>query len=259
MVTLNIPLVQIQSFLLIFLRVGAILFSAPIISGQSIPAHFRIGLILSISFLISSSTQVDLDLLDGSIITFALQVAAEIAVGLIIGFVVRTIFTGIQLAGQIAGYQMGLSIANVIDPASNSQVPILSQLFNLFAMLFFLSLNAHHWFIKAVSDSFQLVPPLQYKFTSALVSPILDLTGNIFVIAIKVSAPILVSLLLTTVALGLIARTVTQMHIFVIAMPLKIVIGLIFLSLTLPYLAAFLNEMFNGVGYELFGVIKLLS
>lgn len=259
MVTINISLAQIQSFLLVFLRVGAILLNVPILDSQSAPALFKLGLTLSLSFLISSTLQIDMRGFNPSIMVFILMVASEIAVGLIIGFVVRTIFIGIQLAGQLAGFQMGLSIANVVDPASSMQVPILSHFFNLFAMLLFLSLNAHHWFIKALSESFILVPPLEYHFNNALVPPILYLAGNIFVIAIKVAAPVLVSLLLTTVALGLIARTVPQMHIFVVAMPIKIVVGLFFLGLTLPYLAAFLTGIFRGLGHELFDLIKLMS
>lgn len=259
MVTLNVSLIQIQSFLLVFLRVGAILFSAPIFDTRGTPQLFKLGLVLSISFLLYPLLELDVAGFDAPVMMFALMVASEVAVGLIIGFAVRTIFIGIQLAGQIAGFQMGLSIANVIDPASESQVPILSHFFNLFAMLIFLSTNAHHWFVKALTESFVLVPPLEFHLNSGLLSPILTLFGNIFVIAIKVSAPIMVSLLLTTVALGLIARTVPQMNIFIVAMPVKIVIGLIFFSLTLPFLAVFLGELFQGFGYEIFGLIRLVS
>ncbi|MGD9212309.1 MAG: flagellar biosynthetic protein FliR [Desulfobacteraceae bacterium] len=259
MVSINISLAQIQSFLLVFLRVGAILLSAPVLNGQSAPTLFKLGLILSISFWVFVTRPIDVSGFNASLVMFALMVASEVAVGLIIGFVVRTIFIGVQLGGQIAGYQMGLSIANVMDPASSMQVPIIAQIFNLFTILLFLSFNAHYWFIKALNDSFILVPPLEYQFSEDLVAPVLHLAGNIFVIAIKVAAPIMVSLLLSTVALGVLARTVPQMHIFIVAMPLKIVIGLFFLALTLPFLSVFLKDIFRGVGHELLGLIKLLA
>jgi flagellar biosynthetic protein FliR len=259
MVTLSIPLSQIQSFLLIFLRVGAILFSAPIFDNQSAPVVFKVGLALSISFLLYPLLNINVDGLSTSLVLFVLMAASEVAVGFLIGFAVKTLFTGIQLAGQIAGFQMGLTVANVIDPSSSMQVPILSQFFNLFAMLIFLSINAHHWFVKALTESFILVPPLKYQLNSALVPPILSLAGNIFVVAIKVSAPILVALLLTTVALGLLARTVPQIHIFVVAMPLKIFIGLFFVTLMLPFLAEYLKDIFSGLGSLLFGLIRSMS
>ena len=259
MVTLNIPLNQILSFLLIFLRVGAILFSAPIFDNQSAPVIFKVGLALSISFLLFPLLKINVNGFNASLVMFVLMVASEIAVGFLIGFSVRVFFIGIQLAGQIAGFQMGLAIANVVDPASSIQVPILSQFFNLFAMLIFLSLNAHHWFIKALTESFNLVPPLEFQINSALVPLVLTLAGNIFVVAVKVSAPIIVSLLLTSVALGLLARTVPQMHIFVVAMPLKISVGLVFITLTLPFLATFLQDLFSGLDHLLFGLIRLVS
>jgi flagellar biosynthetic protein FliR len=259
MVTISVNLNQILAFLLIFLRVGAILFSAPIFDNQSAPVIFKVGLTLSISFLLFPLLKLNVTAFNVSLIMFVLMVASEIAVGLLIGFSVRTFFIGIQLAGQIVGFQMGLAIANVVDPASSLQVPILSQLFNLFAMLIFLSINAHYWFIKALTESFSLVPPLEFQINSALVPPVLTLAGDIFVVAIKVSAPIIVSLLLTSVALGLLARTVPQMHIFVVAMPLKISIGLLFITLTLPFLAAFLQDLFSGLDHLLLGLIRLVS
>lgn len=259
MVTLNIPLNQIQSFLLIVLRVGAILFSAPIFDNQSTPVVFKVGLALSISFLLYPLLNINIDGFNPSLVLFVLTAASEVAVGFLIGFAVKTLFTGIQMAGQIAGFQMGLTVANVIDPTSSIQVPILSQFFNLFAMLIFLSINAHHWFVKALTESFILVPPLEYQLNSALVPSILTLAGNIFIIAVKVSAPILVALLLTTVALGLLARTVPQIQIFVVGMPIKILIGLIFVTLTLPFLAEFLKDLFSGLGYLLFGLIRSMS
>lgn len=259
MVTLNVSLIQIQGFLLIFLRVGAILFSAPIFNYQGAPTLFKIGLAISISFLLYPLVKLNLNGFDMPLVIFFLMVASEIALGLIIGFAMQTIFVGVQLAGQIAGFQMGLSIVNVIDPSSNMQVPILSQFLNLFAMLVLLSTNAHYWFIKALTESFLMVPPLGYHINSGLIPPILTLVGNIFVIAIKASAPIIVSLLLTTVALGILAKTVPQMHIFIVAMPLKIIIGLIFLGLTMPFLAAFLNDLFSGFGSDIVGLIRLVS
>lgn len=259
MATFNISLIQIQSFLLIFLRVGAILFSAPIFNYQGAPTLFKLGLTISITFLLYPLVKVNVVGFDASLVMFALMVASEIAVGLIIGFAMQTIFVGIQLAGQIAGFQMGLSIVNVIDPNYSMQVPILSQFLNLFAMLVFLTLDAHHWFVKALTESFVLVPPLEYHMNNGLLPPILTLAGNIFVVAIKIAAPIIVSLLLTTVALGLLARIVPQMNIFIVAMPLKILVGLFFLGLTLPFFVQFLSGLFSGLGREIIELIRLVG
>jgi len=171
---------------------------------------------------------------------------------------VRMIFAGIQLAGQLAGYQMGLAIANVLDPATSGQFPIISQIYNLIAMLIFITINAHHWFLRAIKESFTLVPPLGFQFSSSLADQLVSLSGNIFVIAVKVGAPIIVVLLLTSVASGLIARTVPQMNVFIVAMPLKIAVGLLFLILSIPYLVVFLRQIFHDFGSSIMFIMKAM-
>jgi flagellar biosynthetic protein FliR len=259
MLALNVSLNQLQAFLLIFLRVGAILFSAPIIDNKSIPVLFKIGLAISISLLMYPVLKIDTAGFEGPLIYFFFKVMVEIAIGFIIGLTVHTIFAGIQLAGQIAGFQMGISIANVMDPATSMQIPILAQFTNIFAVLIFLSTNMHHWFFRALAESFALIPPLGYRFNGPLLQPIIELTANIFVVGVKVGAPVMSALLLSSVALGLLARTVPQMNIFVVAMPAKILIGLFFLGIELPFLSAFLIDTFYALGKDLILLIRNMA
>ena len=185
--------------------------------------------------------------------------AGEILLGFAIGFSVKLIFAGIQLAGQLAGYQMGMALANVMDPASSQQVPLLAQFNNLIALLIFISINAHYWFIKALTQSYRLVPPLNVKFGSSLMEQLVQLSGNMFVIAIQVGAPVIAAMLLTSVAFGLVARTVPQMNVFIVAMPLKIGVGLLFLGFGLPYFTAFLKKIFGGLDHSILLLIKTMS
>jgi flagellar biosynthetic protein FliR len=169
---------------------------------------------------------------------------------------VNLIFVGLQIAGQLSGYQMGMALAEVIDPADGEQIPLLAQFFQIFAFLIFLTVNAHHWFLRALADSFHLVPPLGFKLSGSLIEQLMRVAGNMFVIAIKVGAPVIAALLLTTIALGLIARTVPQMNVFFVAMPLKIMIGLMFVGFSLPYLSSFLNAVFRKLGDMIFVLLK---
>ncbi len=191
--------------------------------------------------------------------TLGTGVAGEILLGLAIGISAKLIFAGIQLAGQLAGFQMGLALANVIDPATSQQVPLLAQLYNLIALLVFISINAHYWFIKALAQSYRMVPPLKVHFTSSLTEQLIQLSGNMFVIGIQVGAPVIAAMLITSVSFGLIARTVPQMNIFIVAMPLKIGVGLIFLGFSLPYFSAFLNKIFSGLGQNIILMLKAMS
>ena len=258
MAIFDISLSQLYTFFLIFLRVGAIMLVVPIFDSKNIPLMFKAGLSFSISIVLFPILKSDIHPVFAGIIPFGIGVAGEIIMGLIIGFSVRLIFAGVQLAGQIAGFQMGFAIANVIDPLSNAQVSIIAQLKNLVAMLIFLAINAHHWFLRALVESFRLVPPFDFQFSNSLMAQLVKLSCNMFIIAIQVGAPVMAALLLTSAALGLIARTVPQMHIFIVAMPLKIMVGLLFLALSLPFLSAFLRQIFNGWGRDLFLLLRAM-
>jgi flagellar biosynthetic protein FliR len=259
MVSLNISLPQLQLFFLVFLRVGAILMSIPIFDSRGIPLFFKIALAFTTSMVLFPLLKLDAFPVTSDVFTFGISVAGEISLGLAIGFSVKLAFAGIQLAGQLAGYQMGLAIANVMDPATSEQVPLLAQFNNLIGLLVFLSINAHYWFIKALTESFRLVPPLNVKFSSSLMDQLIQLSGNMFVIALQVGAPVIAAMLLTSVAFGLVARTVPQMNVFIVAMPLKIGIGLLFIGFGLPYFSAFLKTIFKDLGQDIILMLKTMS
>jgi flagellar biosynthetic protein FliR len=259
MVSLNISLPQFQLLLFVFLRVGAILMSIPIFDSQGIPFLFKIALAFATSIVLFPLLKLDSVPLVSDLFTLGISGVGEIFFGLTIGFSVKLIFAGIQLAGQLAGYQMGLAIANVMDPATSEQVPLLAQFNNLIGLLVFLSINAHYWFIKALAESFRLIPPLNVNFSSSLLEHLLQLSGNMFVIALQVGAPVIAAMLLTSVAFGLVARTVPQMNVFIVAMPLKVGVGLLFIGFGLPYFTVFLKNIFSDIGQDIFLIIKAMS
>ena len=246
-------------FFLVFLRVGAILMAIPVFESNSIPNLIKLALAFTTSIILFPMLQLNPVPVVTHIYTLGISAASEILIGLAIGFSVKLIFAGIQMAGQLAGYQMGLAIANVMDPADSQQIPLLAQFNNLFALLVFLSINAHYWFIKALTQSFRLVPPLNARFGNSLMEQLVNLAGNMFVIAIQVGAPVIAVLLITSVAFGLVARAVPQMNVFIVAMPLKIAVGLLFLGFSLPYFAAFFSKIFSGLGQQIFIMLKTMS
>lgn len=259
MLTLTISYPQIQLFLLVFLRVTTILMSLPIFSGDNVPAMFKAGLAIAVALVLFPVVDLThVPEMDGWIF-LTMGVVSEVLLGLGVGLAIRLIMAGIQMAGQVSGFQMGLAIANIMDPATSMQTPILAQAFNLFAMLIFLAINAHHWFFQALAESFILIPPFHFALSSAFIGYLMDMAGNMFIIALKIGAPVIVVLVLTSVSFGLMARTVPQMNIFIVAMPLKIVIGLFFIVFSLPYLQPYLRELFDGFGAGLVPLLRLMG
>ena len=259
MISLSIPQETLQVFFLIFLRVGAILMSMPVLKSRSIPVLFKAGLALAASIVLYPLLDRSAFTVPGHLGSFAIGAAGEVLLGISIGMVVNLIFVGLQMAGQISGYQMGLAIARVMDPSAGQQVPLLSQFFQLFAFLMFLTLNAHHWFLRALADSFELVRPFGFRLSGSLIEQLMDVAGHTFVIAIKVGAPVIAVLMLTSIAFGLIARTVPQMNVLFVAMPLKIMVGLLFIGFSLPYLSSFLRTVFSNLGHTIFVLMKAAS
>ena len=259
MATLNIPVDAFYGVMLIFLRVAAIVFSAPVLDTDTIPAVFKAGLALAVSILLLPAVDAVVTVRDLSLMTFFIGVFSEIAIGVTIGLSVKLLFAGIQLAGQIVGYQMGFAVANVVDPATSAQIPILAQFYNLTAMLVFLAINAHHMFFSALVDSYTILPPLSMHISPQLIGMMMRLAANMFIVAVKVGAPLIAVMLMVSVALGMVARTVPQIHIFIVAMPMKILIGLVFLLMVSPYLTAYLIDLFSSYQVTLFDLIRLMA
>jgi flagellar biosynthetic protein FliR len=259
MISLNISLPQLQLFFLVFIRVGAILMFMPVFDSRAIPLFFKVALAFATSIVLFPMLALDPLPMVSNVFLLVVRVTGEILIGLVIGFAVKLIFAGIQLAGQLAGYQMGMALANVMDPSDSQQVPLLAQFTNLMGLLIFIAINAHYWFIKAIKHSFELVPPLNASFNGSLLEHLIRMSGNMFVIGIQVGAPVIAALLLTSVAFGLIARTVPQMNVFIVAMPLKIGVGLLFLGFSLPYLSAFLQKIFSGLGQNILMMLKAMT
>jgi len=259
MATFNIPMDAFYGVLLIFLRVVGIVFSAPVLDSATIPVLFKAALAIAVSVLLLPVVGSGVSVANLGLATFVIGILSEIAIGVTIGLSVKLLFTGIQLAGQIAGFQMGFAVANVVDPATSAQIPILAQLYNLTAMLVFLAINAHHMFFSALVESYTLVPPLSLQLHSELVGMMMRLAANMFVVGIKVGAPLIAVMLLVTAGLGLVSRTVPQMHIFIVAMPLKILVGLVFMIILAPYLTAFLIDIFSSYRTTLYELMLLMA
>lgn len=259
MVSLTVSLPQIQLFFLVFLRTGAFLMAIPVLSGTSVPVIFRIGLCLAASLLIFPLVKLGPLPVPTDVFTLGVSAAGEVLLGILAGVAIRLIFEGVQLAGELAGYQMGLAIAEVIDPASEDQVAILSQFMSLLATLVFLILNGHHWLIRTLVESYEIVPPVGFQVNGPVLERLARLTAGMFITGLKAGAPVMVALLLGTVAFGLVARTVPQMNIFVVSMPVNIAVGLLFFGLSLPHLAAYLGDLFSGMARNALALLKAMT
>jgi len=257
---MNIPVLsseQIEMFFLVFLRVTTIIAMIPVLGDRTVPFKIKGSLSLFVAFLVFPFVQFNAPLSE-NLFSMAFRMAGEILIGVMLGFASRLIFAGIQLAGQLIGFQMGFSIVNIIDPVSSDQVSIIAEFQYLVAALLFLATSAHHIFLAAIVESYKVLPIYDFQFTGALMQALIALSGNMFVIAAKISAPLIAALLLTNVGLGLIARTVPQINIFIVGFPLQIAVGLIGVGLTLPIFLNIVGRFFNNLEGEVSLLLRLM-
>ncbi len=252
----DLPLHNFQQFIFVFARVGAILVSLPFFGSGNIPARFKAALAFVVSLIAYPLIKFDGIIFPAEVLPLSVSLLSEISIGLIIGYGCRLVFAGVQVAGHLIGFQMGFGIVNVIDPATSSQVSVTSQFENILSMLIFLSIDAHHWFLKGIIDSFSIVPIFGFHLSGALANTLIDMFENIFVIAIKLGAPVIAALFFTTIALGLVARTVPQINVFIVGFPLQIGIGLLMMGLTISFFTMVMKGMFIQMGNNMYLLMK---
>ena len=250
---------QIEKFLLVFVRVSTVLAMVPIFGSSNMPKQVMIffSLVLSLAmFTAVSGIQIAEQ---KTLVSFMLSVGSEVLIGLSIGFLTRLIFVAIQFAGEIVGMQMGFGISRVLDPQSGSQVSLVGQYKSVMAFLIFLFLDGHHLILLALGKSLSTVPLLGASFTEPLMNKLTVATTDMFSVAIVIAAPILASIFLTEVALGVLARTMPQMNIFLVGFPVKIIVGMLLLGLSVPILFDILRDWIDNFQLEVVELIGILS
>ncbi len=258
---LDVSIEQIQVFIMVFIRIGAVLFTIPIFGSNDFPKIAKVGLSLTIAWMLFQHVPVPEEIHGSRLSTYQIlpAICSEIMIGIAIGIIARFIFEGIQLSGQLVGFQMGFGIVNVLDPVTGANFSIIAQIQNLLATLFFIALNMHHLFFKALALSFEKIPVFQCYLSVSVFTWIIALSSDIFIMAVKIGSPIIAILLFTTIALGLIAKGCPQINVFIVGFPLKIAAGLIGLALTLPMFSIMVQKAFAALEQNLYRLILIWS
>ena len=239
----------LPNFLLILCRITAFFVVAPVFATRSIPAQWKIGLASLIAFTVfAASGRSTIMPMDGQ---YVLLVLRETLVGLLLGFVAQLFFTVVQIAGAVIDIQMGLGIANVIDPMTGAQSPIMGNFKFIVAMLLFLTFNGHHYLIDGIMRSYEWIPLDRESFARIVQGGVSDFLvsslDDVFALSLQMAAPVVVSLFLTDVGLGILAKTAPQFNIFVVGLPVKIIVGFLALAIALPGMLVWFQDWFRSL------------
>lgn len=240
--------------LLIFCRILFAIHVMPITLEAKIPAIFKAGLSLFLTLIVYNTVPVQLDVTHLSIVGYFIWVIKECIVGLVLGFAVSLFFQLYHFVGQMISMQGGLSMSNLFDPTSGTQTPLIGRFYYLAFSTLFVASGGFHWFIRGLVESFQMIPVTQAVFSEELVFTMIQAGSIFFELSFKLASPIIGVIFIVDCGLGILARTVPQMNMFVIGIPLKVVILLVLLFITvglMPVYNTFLNdyimEIFNSV------------
>jgi flagellar biosynthetic protein FliR len=250
----------LPNFLLIFCRISAFFMVSPIFSARGVPGQFKIGIIFFISLITYTTLGMESSSWDS---TYVLSIIRELLVGILLGYIAYLFFTVVQVAGSFVDMQMGFGIANVIDPMTGTQSPILGNFKFFIAVLLFLAINGHHYLITGIMDSYQWVPISNSLFSHIYSGDISDFLLTSFTVmfslAFQMAAPLIVALFLVDVAMGILAKTAPQFNIFVIGIPLKILIGFFILLIMIPGFLFLFQEVFETLFKSLRELITIIG
>ena len=255
---LNYDPAQLLGFILVLIRVSGIIATAPIFGDSNIPTQIRVALTLVLALVLYPVVPAFALPLE-NLSFYLLLVAGELLIGLVLGMVGRLLFAAVQLAGEIAGLQMGLAMANVIDPQSQQQVSIIARVEYVFAALVFLAMDAHYVVIQAMAHSYTLLPPGTADLGADLTREIVSLSAGMFVLGFQLGAPMIVALFVANLIMGFMARAVPQMNIFVVGFPFSILLGFLLLMLGMPFFIQAVRMMFEMYDNQVMEVLTLLQ
>jgi flagellar biosynthetic protein FliR len=237
----------LPTVMLFFCRITSFFVVAPLFSYKTVPNTFKIGLAAFVTFLTFTAEgtghPVPLDA------QYILLLIREVLIGLLLGLVAMFFFSAVQAAGSFMDTQIGFGIANIIDPMTGVSSPLLGNFKFMVAIMLFLSFDGHHYFLQAIMESYRWVPLDNHLFEEAAKGSISDFLvrslGSVFAISFQLAFPIVASMFLTDLGLGLLTRVSPQFNVFVVGVPLKILLGLLMLAVLFPTFISLFHDLFG--------------
>lgn len=251
---------QLLLFLMAFIRIATLVALFPVIGSRGTPTTVKAGLSIFLTLIIFPVIAPRVVEIPTSVIAFSLIAIKEVLVGLLLGFAAGVFFAIIQYASRIIDQEMAFTFAETVDPLTDAQIAPIGQLNMIVFTIVFLLLGGHRIFIQALAYSFEVIKIGSVHYSEGPLSlHLIRMTAEIFDIGLRFAAPVMVSLIVSTAALGIIARTVPQLNIFIVGIPLKIVMGFIIIIISMPVMFRMFENMLQKLGTDLFTLIKLLA
>lgn len=236
------------SFYLTLFRISVVLFIMPFF-GDTLPNTVKAALLLVLTLAVWPKLSFPATYFPANPMNLVVMFAGEIVLGMSLGIIVRMLIAAVQIGGAIINFQMGFSMVSSFDPLTGQQEPVTTYFIYMCTMLTFLSLNGHLHLIHALGQSFEVVPPGGLFLTPELMTELMIFAKQMFILGVRIAAPVILALFLVDLSLALISRVAPQMNILTMGFPLKIMVGFLFLTYVMEmmsdYVTSFINVMDN--------------
>ncbi|MDR1922194.1 MAG: flagellar biosynthetic protein FliR [Candidatus Adiutrix sp.] len=251
---------EFAAFVLVLLRLSMLVVFAPIFSGSQVMPQLKAALTLMLTFVIAPGVEYSPALMPMTWHGFLFLGLGEVFIGYALAFMVRVVLDAAKMAGEYVSFQMSLSMLNSMDPQGSAQIPMMGMLFNMIVTLFFLYANGHMLVLKAVIDSFKVAPPgLLSVWRPEMFTEALRAVAGMYILALKIAAPVLGVLFCVKVAFGIVAKAVPQMNILFVGMPVYIMVGFAILGYALPWWPGFIEEALVAADQAMGRILAVLA
>lgn len=256
MIEYTFSLIDFEILLLILVRISCLVYVAPFFNTKNVPALAKIGLSVFVSILIFGSVDASAVEYTG-VLGYAVIVLKEGITGLLIGLAASVCNSIILFAGNIIDMDIGLSMAQEFDAQTNSQVTITGNMYNYFLLLLLLATNMHHYILRAIVDSFQVIPVNGQVFDwDSLMTSMIRYMGDMFVIAFRIILPVFACIMILNCILGIMAKVAPQMNMFAVGIQMKVLVGLSVLFLTVSLLPGISDFVFTEMKRMIVSMIE---
>jgi flagellar biosynthesis protein FliR len=231
-----------------FVRILALLSTDPIFGNRAVPFRIKLGLAVLITVIVAPTLD-PMPTMDPGSPAGLLILMQQIVIGISMGLAMRIAFVAVEMAGHLIGLQMGLGFATVFDPAHSAQVPVVAQFLGIFSVLVFFAINGHLMIVSALVDSFHVLPVGIPSLLPDAWKTLASWGAEIFRDGLLLSLPVVATLLITNIAIGIMTRAAPQLNIFAVGFPLTLMAGFALLYFTIPLLIPLLERVLSsGVG-----------
>lgn len=242
---------RVGAFFLVLARVSPLFILAPLFSSKLVPGRVRgivaVGLAIGLSPVAAHGVVLPTDQY-----AFAGLMGKEVLVGLGFAFALGALFAAMTIAGSFLDTMIGFSFGSLVDPVTGNQSTVLQQLYSLIAVLVFIAIGGDAWVIRGLAQTYEVVGLMDYPQLNAMVGGALAAFTQIFLAAIQVSGPVILALTLTDAAFGVVSRVVPQLNVFQVGFPAKVLVGLLLIGVSMPFVAGWLaDELQRDVGAAL--------